>query len=82
MTVSEPDPVPPTMSSCVCRSCIVLTLDACQATHRLTSLLRLPSQENSRASNCVPTPDSSGSIAMPRPNVPMTVPSFGAMLKR
>jgi len=57
-----------------------LTSEVCQAVQRLVSLLRLPSHENWRASNCVPTPESNGSIAIPRPKVPMTLPSFGATL--
>ena len=51
-----------------------------QATQMLTSLLALPIQVNLSAWNWAPLEPSSGSNAVPRPMVPIAVPSFGATL--
>jgi hypothetical protein len=58
----------------------VLTGEVCQIANTLCSLVVLISQVNFVASNCVALLPISGSIAMPRPNVPMVVPSLGATL--
>jgi hypothetical protein len=49
------------------------------AAHTLTSSFALPTQPNSVARNCAPSP-SNGSNAMARPMVPNTLPSRGAAL--
>ena len=58
----------------------VFTGAVCQMTNTLASLVPLPSQMNFVASNCAWLPPISGSIAMPRLNMPMVEPSFGATL--
>ena len=51
-----------------------------EATQMLTSLLALPIQVNLSALNCAALEPSSGSNAVPRPMVAITVPSLAATL--
>ena len=80
MSGSEPEPSPPTVKSVFSMSSQVFTFEVCQVAHRLTWSLTLPSQVKRRASYCVALPPISGSIAMPRPIMPIAVPSLGATL--
>ena len=77
-SVSALVPVPPTVSSLVYRSSNLVMPEPFMATQTLTSLLALPSQVNFVASNCVALADQQRVDAMPRPMVPIAVPSFGA----
>ena len=58
---------------------IVLTVDVCQTSQTLVSLLALPSQLNFSTSKWPSTPIS-GSNGMPRWMVAIAVPSLGATL--
>ena len=61
-----------------------LTGPGCRMKKPDTSLFMLPIQANFVESNfaCEPLPPNSGSIATPRPTSAISVPSFGAALKR
>ena len=80
MSGSEPEPSPPTVNGIFSASAQVFTADSCQVTQVETSLVPLPSQVNFCASNDVWLVPISGSIAMPRENMPITLPSLGAAL--
>ena len=80
MSGSEPEPSPPTVKSMRSMSAQVFTGESRHVAQMLTSLVPLPSQPNLAASNWVLLAPISGSMAMPRPNVPMTVPSLAAAL--
>ena len=82
MSGSEPEPSPPTVNGLLTMSSQVFTGEACQVTNTLVSLVPLPSQVNFVESNCTLAPPISGSIAMPRLNVPRVAPSFGATVNR
>ena len=73
-------PVPPTISSLLSVSSSLLMPLPFQATQTLTSLLALPIQVNLSAWNWAPLEPSSGSKPVPRPMVPIAVPSLGPTL--
>src|ERR1700726_1447000 len=77
---SEPEPLPATVNALVNASPQVLTGDDSKVAHRLISLAALPIQVSLVASNFALVPPISGSIAMPRANMPKALPSFGLTL--
>src|ERR1700719_809613 len=77
LSVSEPVALPPMVKSLVNISAQVLTGEVYQVAQTLVSLVILPIQVNFIGSNESPR---SGSVAMPRVAVAMTVPSRGARL--
>ena len=80
MSGSEPEPSPATVKGMARRSSQVFTLDMRDVAQTLISLVTLPIQANLRESYWVLLVPISGSIAMPRENTPMAVPSLGAAL--
>ncbi len=76
MSGSDPGPSPPSVNGWTNTSGQRLTTDVCQVAQTLTLVAMLPSQMKLRPSNwALPI---SGSTATLRPNVPITLPSFGA----
>ena len=80
MSGSEPEPSPPTVNGVASMSLQRFTGDVCQVAHRLTWSLPEPSQVNLRASYCDWLAPIRGSIAMPRPIMPIVRPSLEAVL--
>ncbi len=79
MSVSEPEPVPPTVKPLLrCMSSQLWMPESVLNAQMLTSLVMLPIQVSLVGSKWTVPGLSSGSIARPRPKVAMTVPSRGA----
>ena len=80
MLGAEPEPAPPIKSSCWNRSSAFCTGTPVSATHTERATSGLPSQLNFTGSNWTFAILVSATWGMLRLTMPMTVPSFGAIL--